>query len=110
MNLNLASAQTRTRSPLSRALARKARLAAANDNTLPGSENESSAFPFGEEDQLLQTALRHFAEHGLNAAREARGRAEKAFFAGDREAYDRWLGICRILDRRLAQQLCQSAQ
>jgi hypothetical protein len=53
-------------------------------------------------DQLLRAALRHFARHGLGAAREARAQAEKAFFAGDRQAYDWWLGITRTLDRRLA--------
>ena len=51
---------------------------------------------------LLHAALRHFAEHGLGAAREARAQAEAAFFAGDRQAYDWWLGITRTLDRRLA--------
>ncbi len=56
-------------------------------------------------DRLLHAALRHFAEHGLGAAREARVQAEKAFFVGDRNAYDWWLAICRTLDRRIASQL-----
>jgi len=56
-------------------------------------------------DRLLHAALRHFAEHGLGAAREAREQAEKAFFAGDRESYDWWIAICRTLDRRIAAQL-----
>lgn len=56
------------------------------------------------DDRLLHAALRHFAAYGLGAAQEARRRAEQAFFAGDRETYDRWLGICRTLDRRLAEE------
>jgi hypothetical protein len=56
-------------------------------------------------DRLLHAALRHFAEHGLGAAREAREQAEKAFFAGDRKAYDWWIAICRALDRRIAAEL-----
>ena len=67
---------------------------AANDN----GEAEVS-------DRLLHAALRHFAQHGLGAAREARDQAEKAFFAGDRTAYDWWIAICRTLDRRIAAQL-----
>ena len=67
---------------------------AANDN----GEAEVS-------DRLLYAALRHFAQHGLGAAREARNQAEKAFFAGDHIAYDWWIAICRTLDRRIAAQL-----
>jgi hypothetical protein len=65
-----------------------------NDNEPPLSDNA-----------LLRAALRHFAEHGLAAAGHARRRAEAAYFAGDRDAYRWWLGICRTLDRRLARQL-----
>ncbi|MFU7529660.1 hypothetical protein [Qipengyuania sp. ASV99] len=68
---------------------------AANDNDLGGAHGAAS-------DQLLRAALRHFAQHGLGAAREARTRAEEAFFAGDRQAFDWWLGITRTLDRRIA--------
>jgi len=56
-------------------------------------------------DRLLHAALRHFSEHGLGAAREARDQAERAFFAGDRQSYDWWLAVCRTLDRRMATQL-----
>ena len=61
-------------------------------------------------DQLLHAALRHFAEHGLGAAKEARAQAEAAFFAGDRDAYDWWLGICRALDKRLADNCAKMVQ
>ncbi len=66
--------------------------------------NDNSPLTAGAEidDALLRAALRHFAMHGLAAAQRARRQAEKAFFAGDRDAYQWWLGICRTLDRRLA--------
>ena len=92
MTLRFASARTSTHSPIARALTRRAVGSAANDN---GSESD---------DRLLHAALRHFAEHGLGAARQARKEAERAFFTGDREAYDWWLGVCRTLDRQLAAQ------
>lgn len=66
-------------------------LRAANDN-MHGSSS----------DGLLKAALRHFAEHGLCAAEQARKNAERAFFAGDRPAYRWWLAICHTLDRRMA--------
>ncbi len=56
---------------------------------------------------MLQDALRHFARYGLGAAREARNQAERAFFSGDRQGYERWHGICRTLDRRLAEQIAR---
>ena len=55
-----------------------------------------------ESDALLRAALKHFARHGLGAADAAREKAEDAFFRGDRETYDHWLGICRLLDARMA--------
>lgn len=65
----------------------------------PDNDNDAAA----SDDALLRASLRHFAEHGLAAAAHARQRAEAAFFAGDRNAYRWWLGICRTLDRRMAQ-------
>ncbi|MXP41033.1 hypothetical protein GRI75_05160 [Altererythrobacter soli] len=58
----------------------------------------------------MRAALRHFADHGLAAASHARRRAETAFFAGDREAYRWWLGICRTLDRRMARELATTTK
>jgi len=66
----------------------------------PANDNPS----FGEV-VLPREALLHFAEHGLGSAAAARARAEQAFFAGDRETYRHWLGICRTFDRRLARWL-----
>lgn len=80
-------------SPIARALVARAVERVANDN--------GNHVP---DEKLLRAALRHFGEHGLGAARAAREQAEKAFFEGDRQAYDWWLGITRTLDRRLAKE------
>ena len=95
MTIHFAAATSPDRSPVARILQRPVKCAAANDNTaLHGGEAPS--------DIMLRAALRHFAQHGLGAARVARAKAEDAFFAGDRGAYDWWLSITRTLDRRLA--------
>ncbi len=93
MTLHFAAARSAARSPIARALQRRPVPAADNDNCRDA------------DDRLLHAALRHFAAHGLHAAREARKQAELAFFAGDRPGYDWWLGVCRTLDRRLAAQV-----
>ena len=67
---------------------------AANDNGNPEGVLRHSA--------ELRAALKHFAQHGLGAATVARQSAAQAFFSGDRRGYLHWLGICRILDRRMA--------
>jgi len=94
MTVHFAAARTAAGSPLARALQRRSPVTAANDNGQLHSD-----------DQLLRASLKHFAAHGLRAAEEARQLAENAFFAGDRETYQWWLGICRTLDRRMARQL-----
>lgn len=99
MPLHFAAARSTVRSPIARALARRAPDHAANDN---GAATGAGLFAPGE---ILHAALRHFAVHGLGAARAAKLEAERAHVSGDREAYEHWLGICRTLDRRLAGQL-----
>ncbi|WP_299193168.1 hypothetical protein [uncultured Erythrobacter sp.] len=86
--------------PIAKALASRAAEKAANDNAEFTRDSVAN-------DQMLRAALRHFAEHGLGAAREARAQAENAFFTGDRQAYNWWLGITRTLDRRMAAQAAQ---
>ena len=93
-------------SPIAKALVARAIERVANDN---GLEAEQAAQVSQPSDQMLRAALRHFAQHGLGAAREARAQAEKAFFDGDRQAYDWWLGITRTLDRRLAAEAAKLA-
>jgi hypothetical protein len=95
MTIHFAAATNPDRSPVARILQRPAKRVPANDNAaLHGGEAPS--------DIMLRAALKHFAQHGLGAARVARTKAENAFFAGDRGAYDWWLSITRTLDRRLA--------
>lgn len=100
--------------PIARGLARRARERAANDNARAAMPSPS-ALParsrrHAPSEEILRAALRHFAEHGLGAARAARVRAEAAFFAGDRAAYDWWLEITRTLDRRLALEIAAGAE
>lgn len=97
MTIHFAAARKGATSPLTRALAHRPIGAVANDN---GVETGNEV--------LLNAALRHFAIHGLGAAREARREAQAAFFSGNREAYDRWLQLCRVLDRRMADQLARN--
>ena len=91
MTVYFAAARSAAASPVARILSPRRNPAAANDNR-----------DIGEHDRVLSATLRHFAKHGLRAAEEARNEAEAAFFAGDRENYDLWLGICRMLDKRMA--------
>lgn len=97
MTVHFAAARLSASTPVIRAFATAVPGPAANDNTIATAAD----------DQLLHAALRHFAEHGLGAARAARAQAERAFFTGDRPSYDWWLGICRTLDRRLASELAK---
>lgn len=84
--------------PIARALAARALERVANEDASPASPSAGSQA--GE--QVLHAALRHFAEHGMGAARAAGAQAESAYLAGDRQGYEWWLGITRTLDRRLA--------
>lgn len=94
MTVHFAASRIAAHSPLARILQRRRPTAAANDNCVPR-----------DGDRMLHAALRHFARHGIGAAHEARREAERAFFAGDRETYDWWLGVCRTLDTRIARSL-----
>lgn len=94
MTIHFAAATSRTGSRLHPAEARSLRRHAANDN---GEEAGQEA--------ILHAALRQFARHGIGAAAHARQQAEHAFFAGDRETYRWWLGVCRTLDKRMAANL-----
>lgn len=91
MSLRFAPARLVHRSPVARALARCEPRAAANDN---------GAVIAG--DTVLRAVLEHFASHGLGAARAAGRQAERARADNDDAAFAHWLGICRMLDGRLA--------
>lgn len=97
MPIRFAAARSTTRSPIARALAKRAVARAANDNG-----GGQSAFAF---DAATRAALRHFAGHGLGAAEAARRNAEAAHASGDTATCAYWLGICRKLDRRVAARL-----
>ena len=105
MSIRLVAATTGTHAasrapvcqPIARALLRRAMERVSNDNGASASDRNAH-------DQVLRAALRHFAQHGLGAAKAARALAVAAFFAGDRQSYDWWLGITRALDRRLARE------
>lgn len=90
---------------LTRAQARASLARPANDN-----DNDNDKDGSTETDKMLHAALRQFAQHGIGAAAHARGQAERAFFAGDRDTYQWWLGICRTLDRRLAAKLVKNSR
>ena len=98
MPIHFAAARSASRSPVARALAKRATRRAANDN--PGGASESGA-----EARVLGAALRHFAEHGLRAAEEAAAMAEQAWRAGERESCAWWTEVCHKLDRKLALEL-----
>ena len=83
-------------SPLARAILSNSRPKAQNDNSNDSGHDELQS------DMLLVAALRCFAQHGLRAAEEAHDRAERAFQDGERASCDWWLGVCRMLDRRMA--------
>lgn len=91
--------------PIARALAARALERVANEDASPADPTTSG----GAGEQVLHAALRHFARHGLGAARAARAQAEAAHLAGDRQGYEWWLGITRTLDRRLAAQIERTA-
>ena len=100
MPVHFAAARSTAHSPIARALARKALGRAANDNGAACDVAVESSF-----DTMMRAALKHFAQHGLGAAREARNQAEQAHFTGDTESYAWWLEVCRTLDRRVAEDL-----
>ena len=96
MTIHFAAARNSKFMPSTRFAARAVFSIAANDN-----------HPDEGGEQLLHTALRYFAQHGLGAAKQARDQAKDAFFSNDRQSYDRWMSICRTLDKCVARQLAR---
>jgi hypothetical protein len=80
MSIRFAAPPQATKVRLNGWQARAAISTAANDNE--GDEHAEA---------MLRAALRHFAE--------------AAWFAGDRQGYRWWLGICRTLDGQMAREL-----
>ncbi len=106
MSLHFAAARSTAHSPIARALARKVLSRAVNDNGDPAQVQT----PASSIDYMMRAALRHFAEHGMAAAEAARRQAEQAHFIGDAESYAWWLGVCRTLDRRLAERFADGIE
>lgn len=111
MTIRFAAAKGGTTPAIVRALCPSAPLSAANDNrrafprSLRPDETDRAAriaYAAAADGDLLAETLRHFARHGLAAAAQARSEAEAASASGDRAARDRWIAICRQLDRRMA--------
>ncbi|MFA7596425.1 MAG: hypothetical protein WCY92_08715 [Novosphingobium sp.] len=96
MTIHFAAARNSRFMPSTRFAARAVFSIAANDN-----------HPDENAELLLHTALRYFARHGLGAAKQARDEAKEAFFSNDRQSYDRWMSICRTLDKCVARQLAR---
>ena len=100
MSVTFAAARTPARSPVARALLRRAIPLAANDQPDEASDRDA-----------LHAALRHFALHGMGSAQAAFRAAENALSVGDTANFDRWHGVCQVLDRRLASTLlCASSR
>ena len=70
-------------------------LSGANDNGEPAVDDHA----------LLLDTLRHFGTHGLRSAEAAAQCAIAARDASDDASYARWLSVCRMLDRRMADAL-----
>ncbi|MEP0391354.1 MAG: hypothetical protein ABJ205_13745 [Erythrobacter sp.] len=99
MSIHFAAAKSANTAPArsrdARNLVLRAQKRVANDNADFSERSQSN-------DLVMRAALRHFAAHGMGAAKVARAQAETAFFKGDRDTYDWWVDITRTLDRRLA--------
>ncbi|MEM7690246.1 MAG: hypothetical protein AAF291_14600 [Pseudomonadota bacterium] len=86
--------------PIARALVTRAMERVSNDNA-----PAASAYSQSLSEDVLRAALRHFAQHGMAAARIAHARAQAACSAKDRPSFDWWLAITHALDRRLAAEI-----
>jgi hypothetical protein len=80
-----------------RGLVTRVRVMAANDNGEAAGASAPGAF-----EPVLVEALRHFARHGLDAARVAHAEAARAAGEGNAPVADQWIAITGMFDRRLA--------
>ena len=114
MTIRFAAAWGGATPAIMRALCPSAPLGAVNDNQRSLSlcrNNRRPVQALTEVDgdgRALTEALRHFARHGFAAAVIARTKAMEADAAGDGASRDRWLAICRQLDRRMAESCAQA--
>ncbi|MBX7541720.1 hypothetical protein [Qipengyuania sphaerica] len=90
MSVRFAAARRAARSPIAKILSRAEIGPVANDHD----RSEGT----GIMSENTESALRHFAEHGLRAVPVALDNATLAATASHEEDYRYWLGICRELD------------
>jgi GH25 family lysozyme M1 (1,4-beta-N-acetylmuramidase) len=98
MSIRFAPAVRHCASRLTPRQVRARQVLAANDNTLRQVRADA-----------LHAALRHFARHGMAAARIAGEQAAAALAANDPAGHALWLDICKTLDRRTAAQVASLA-
>lgn len=68
-------------------------------------DNGRTATPRSHNDAMLMEALHLLVAKGLSAARFAGNEAESAAHAGDHVGYRWWIGVCHVLDARMAMQI-----
>ncbi|MEJ2410142.1 MAG: hypothetical protein P8Y48_12615 [Novosphingobium sp.] len=108
MTIRFAAAWGGTTPAIMRALCPSAPLGAVNDNhrmlTVRRIARRPARViaPVESDGEILTAALRHFGRYGFAAAAKARSEAVVAHAAGDHQGRDRWIAICRQLDRRMA--------
>lgn len=87
--------------PLNRLSPCLVRAGVARRGRRPANDNPGT----GPGNLALHAALRHFSQHGLAAAQQARLQAEAAAARGDAEDFAWWRSICGTLDRRMAREM-----
>ncbi|RPF70692.1 hypothetical protein EG799_02960 [Aurantiacibacter spongiae] len=103
MSIRFAAADHRLRTRMPRALARRFSLGgAANDNAAGSAGLLAERYRYA--------ALRLFAQHGVEAADQARRQAVAARRGGDARGYRWWLEVCRALDGAMASRLDELAR
>ncbi|MCJ2188766.1 hypothetical protein [Novosphingobium beihaiensis] len=108
MTIRFAAAWGGATPAIMRSLCRSAPLGAVNDNhrmlTVRRIARRPARViaPVEGDGEILTEALRHFGRHGHAAAAKARSEAIAAHTGGDHKGRDRWIAICRQLDRRMA--------
>lgn len=91
MTIYFVAAHSKEHAAIARTLSPKVRLNYANDNATGLSGNP-----------VMRAALELFAGHGLGAASRACEKARAAASEGNSCDCRHWLAVCRIFDRRLA--------
>lgn len=97
MPIRFAPARHRPISPVARAMRWTLR-AAHNDNACGDRTGPCDELAFRE-------SIEHFALHGLGSAKVAASQAIAAIGSGDRTEAMRWVGLCEVFDKQMADRL-----